>query len=134
MFKFLYRCSFLIVFTCFFATATQANEPTNKDKKATTANSADKKSLQKAAPKAKKTEKKNQAKSPYNPVDLKKKRSEHWDRPYLLAAYAAIWVLMFFYLVLMTQRFRKTQKDIDQLRSQLSALEAKSDTPPNHDA
>jgi len=54
----------------------------------------------------------------YETVDLsKRKRSFDWDKPYLLAAYAALWIFLFFYLILLTQRLRQTENDIKTLES-----------------
>lgn len=43
--------------------------------------------------------------------------------PYVIAAYALIWVILLVFCVAMFVRSRKTQKDIDALRDAVERLE-----------
>jgi CcmD family protein len=45
--------------------------------------------------------------------------------PYVIAAYALIWVILLVFLVVMLRRTKKTQKDIDALREAIEYRERK---------
>ncbi len=53
----------------------------------------------------------------YELIDLsKRKRAWDWDRPYLLAAYAALWLFVFFYLLFLTRRLFQTERQIEDFQ------------------
>ncbi len=45
--------------------------------------------------------------------------------PYVIAAYALIWVILFVFVIVMLRRTRKTQKDIDALNEAIESRERK---------
>jgi L-lactate permease len=45
--------------------------------------------------------------------------------PYVIGAYALIWVILLVFLVVMLRRTKKTQKDIDALREAIEYRERK---------
>lgn len=47
--------------------------------------------------------------------------------PFVIAAYALIWVILFIFVIAMLVKSRKTQKDIDTLRETIERHARKSD-------
>lgn len=45
--------------------------------------------------------------------------------PYVIGAYALIWIILFVFAIAMFRRSRKTQKDIDALRESIERRERK---------
>jgi CcmD family protein len=58
---------------------------------------------------------------PYNPNQ--KEISPYWDRPYLLAAYAAVWLVLLAYLLWLSRRLSRTDQEIQILKQRLQKIE-----------
>lgn len=64
----------------------------------------------------------------FKPVDLSKmKKSPHWDRPYMLAAYAIVWLLFMFYVFQLARRVNTTDKQLAQIEARLRQYEEEED-------
>lgn len=61
------------------------------------------------------------ASNAFKPVDLNAQKHEPgWDRPYLLAAYGVVWLVLMIYIIGLSRRMRQTDADLLQLQRRLA--------------
>jgi len=66
----------------------------------------------------------DKASNAFKAVDLNKvKHKAGWDRPYLLAAYGVVWLVLVFYIVGLARRLRQTDAELARMQRRLAALE-----------
>jgi heme exporter protein CcmD len=54
--------------------------------------------------------------------------------PYVIGAYALIWVVLMVFVIMMLNRSRKTQKDIDALRESIERRKGRTSRPDDDPA
>ncbi len=64
----------------------------------------------------------------YTLVDLKKRPLKPgWDQPYLLAAYGAVWLILFLYLLSLARRMTSTDDQLAALEQHVNEITPKDD-------
>lgn len=54
--------------------------------------------------------------------------------PYVIGAYALIWVVLFAFVIALLAKFKKTQRDIDDLRESIERRSRKEERQKGRDA